>query len=139
MVLKRLKLHQFLIVWHKLFPMHKHGCRKGAGIFQQKRLFSWFRVIKKLHCNCNYKFHHFCPPTKTFGKIHNCPPGKNPSDAHAHEHVKLHQFCKKLCCITPSGNTVQQHQCGTVSKPQPGDRLCTVYSAKHYEILSNYK
>jgi len=28
MVLKRLKLHQFFIVWHEHFPTHKHGCRK---------------------------------------------------------------------------------------------------------------
>jgi len=29
-----------------------------------------------------------------------------------HVHVKLHHFCKKSCSVTPSGNTVQQHQCG---------------------------
>jgi len=52
------------------------------------------------------------PSRKTFGKIHQWPPWKNPSDAHAHKHVKLHHFCKKLCCITPSGNTVQHHQRG---------------------------
>jgi len=28
MVLKRLKLHHFLIVLHERFPTHKHGCRK---------------------------------------------------------------------------------------------------------------
>jgi len=28
-----------------------------------------------------------------------------------HKHVKL-QYLKNLCCITPFGNTVQQHQCG---------------------------
>jgi len=26
MVLKLLKLHQFLMVWHERFPPHKHGC-----------------------------------------------------------------------------------------------------------------
>ena len=30
------------------------------------------------------------------------PPGKKFSDAHAHKHVKLHHFCKKLC-FTPYG------------------------------------
>jgi len=42
MVLTRLKFHQFLMVWHELSPIHKLGCRKGAGNrkFQQKRLFS---------------------------------------------------------------------------------------------------
>jgi len=35
----------FLMMWHELFPTHKHGCQKGAGIwkYQQKRLFSQFR------------------------------------------------------------------------------------------------
>jgi len=57
-------------------------------------------------------------PRKTFGKIHWCPPSKNSvrrSDTHTHKHVKLHHFCKKLCCIAPSGNTVQQHQYGNQS------------------------
>jgi len=41
------------------------------------------------------------------------PPWKNPSDAQAYnKHVKLHHFCKNYGCISPSGNTVQQHQCG---------------------------
>jgi len=40
------------------------------------------------------------------------PPGKNPSEAHAHKHVKLPHFCKNLCCITSSVNTIQQHQFG---------------------------
>jgi len=53
------------------------------------------------------------PPRKNFAKIHQWPPWKNPSDAHAHnKHAKLHHFCKKFCCITSYGNTVQQHQCG---------------------------
>jgi len=30
MALTRLKLHQFLMVWHELFFTHKHGCRKGG-------------------------------------------------------------------------------------------------------------
>ena len=49
------------------------------------------------------------------------------SDAHAQNHVKLHHFCKTLCCITTTGNTVQQRQHG---KQATGDRQCTVYSAK---------
>jgi len=31
MVLKRLKLHQFL---HEIFPTRKHGCRKGDTNFK---------------------------------------------------------------------------------------------------------
>jgi len=52
------------------------------------------------------------PPRKTFRKIHQWLSCKTPFDAHAHnKHVKLHHFRKIFCCITPSGNTVQQHQC----------------------------
>jgi len=50
------------------------------------------------------------PLEKLLEKSTSVPPGKNPSNAHTHKHAKLH--CKKLCCITPSGNTVQQHQFG---------------------------
>ena len=50
-----------------------------------------------------------------------------PSDAHARKHVKFHHFCKTLCCITTTGNTVQQHQWG---KQATDKKLCTVYSAK---------
>jgi len=49
------------------------------------------------------------------------------SYTHAQNHVKLHYFCKTLCCITTTGNTVQQRQRGKQAK---GDKLCTVYSAK---------
>jgi len=41
------------------------------------------------------KFHHFGPPIKTFGKMQLCPPGKNPSDAHAHKHVN-YTICVKI-------------------------------------------
>jgi len=30
MFLKRLKLHQFLMVWNELFAIHELGCRKGG-------------------------------------------------------------------------------------------------------------
>ena len=71
------------------------------------RLFSQFRVVKN-------KFHHFWPLTqeKLLEKSTSGPHWKKLPDAHAHKHVKLHQFCKKLCCITPYRKTVQQHQCG---------------------------
>jgi len=42
MMVKRLKLPNFLMVWHERFPTHKHmGVGRGAGIwkFQQKTLF----------------------------------------------------------------------------------------------------
>jgi len=62
------------------------------------------------------KFHHFWTPAeKRLEKSTSGPPGKIPSDAHAHKHVKWHHACDKMCCIAPSGNTVQQHQCGKQS------------------------
>jgi len=76
--------------------------------------------------------HQFCPPRKAFGKIYLWPPGKNPSDAHAHKHAKLH-IRKKLCCIIPSGNTVQQHHCGK----QAIAGWHTVHSSTQLLILSN--
>ena len=59
------------------------------------------------------KFRNIQPPKKKlWNKSTSAPPGKNPSETHAHKHVKLHHFCEKNCCITPAGNTVQQQQCG---------------------------
>jgi len=34
MILIRLKLHQFLMVWHELFPTHKHRRRKMGQEFE---------------------------------------------------------------------------------------------------------
>jgi len=44
MVLKRLKLHEFLMVWHDLIPTHKCGCRKEREFenFSKKRCFLSF-------------------------------------------------------------------------------------------------
>jgi len=96
----------------RTFPTHKHmGVGRGAVIwnFQQKVVFSYFRVVKN-------KFHHFrLPAEKLLEKSASGPLGKIPSDDHAYNHAKWHHFCEKLCCNTPSGNTVQQHQCGKQS------------------------
>ena len=129
MVLKRLQLHKFLMVWNERFPSHKLGCGKGGGnsnILAKKVVFL-VRVETQ-------KFHHFGPPEKFFGKIHLWPTGKNPSDAHAHKHAKLHHFYKKLCGIALSGNLF--NNTNTVSKPQHGHTLCTVYSDTQLRILS---
>jgi len=88
------------------FFLYKNmGAERGAGIkkLQQKNVFSRFWLAKN-------KFHDFLPPLeKLLKKSTTAPTGKNPSDAHAHnKRVKLRHFC----CITPYGNTVQQHQCG---------------------------
>jgi len=66
MVLKRLKLHHFLIVLHERFPTHKHGCRKrgkNLKISAKKAVLLVLSGKKQI-------FHHFCSPRKTFGKIH---------------------------------------------------------------------
>ena len=69
MVLKGLKLHQFLMVWHERFPPHEHGCRKGdrnMKISAKKAVFlvsSGQKQISPL----------LAPPRKTFGTIHKCP------------------------------------------------------------------
>jgi len=57
----------------------------------------------------------FGPLEKLLEKSTSSPRGKYLSDARAHKHVKLHNFCKKIYCVTPSGNNVQQHQCGKQS------------------------
>jgi len=44
-------------------------------------------------------------------------------------HVKLHHLCKKWFSITPSGNTVRQHQCDKQTREGWSD--CAWYSAKH--------
>jgi len=55
------------------------------------------------------KFHHFRPLLeKLLEKSISAPLKKIIPTPIAHKHVKLHHFCKKLCCITPPGNTVQQ-------------------------------
>jgi len=57
------------------------------------------------------KFRHFLATLeKLVEESTSAPPGIYLSDAHAHKHVKLHHFCKKVCCFTPSGIIVQQHQ-----------------------------
>ena len=62
------------------------------------------------------KFQDFWPSLeKLLEKSTGGLPGKISSDAHAQKHVKLHHFCEILCCITPSGNTVEQHHCGKQS------------------------
>jgi len=48
-----------------------------------------------------------------------------------HKHVKLHHFCKfffQWCSITPSGNTLRQHQCGKQARALgPDCARCTVF------------
>jgi len=83
MLLSRLKVTPILTVWHELFPIYKHGCRKrdrNSKISAIKAVFL-VRVAK-------HNFHHFGSPSKT-GKIHLWPAGEDPSDPHAHKHAKL--------------------------------------------------
>jgi len=88
----------------RTFSTQKYGCRKrGRNLKISPKGFEWWKT----------NFTTFGLPRKT--STNAPPPGKIPSDAYAHKHVKLHSFCEKLCCITPPGNTVQQHQCGKQS------------------------
>ena len=61
------------------------------------------------------KFRHFWPPVEKLLKNPLVPPLEKFYPTTMHKHVKWHHFCEKLCCITPSGNTVQQHKCGKQS------------------------
>ena len=104
------------MVWHELFLHTSMGVGRGAriGKFQQKKLSSYFQVLKN-------KLHHVWPPLeKRLEKSTSGSPGKISSDVHAHKYVKFHQFCEKLCCITPSGNNVQQQQCGRPKQSTAG-------------------
>ena len=99
------------MVWHELFPTHKCGCRnmdRSLKISAKNAVF----IIS----SGKKKFHHLWPPAEKRLEIStSVPPAKMPSDAHAHKHAKWHHFCEKFCCLTPSGNTVQQHQRGKQS------------------------
>jgi len=127
------------MVWHELFLHTSMGVGRGAriGKFQQKKLSSYFQVLKN-------KLHHVWPPLeKRLEKSTSGSPGKISSDVHAHKYVKFHQFCEKLCCITPSGNTVQQHQCGKQSiagRQTVHGVFCqtiTESCRNHYQIRNN--
>jgi len=54
----------------------------------------------------------------------------------ANMHVKLHHLCKKWCSVSPSGNTVRQHQCG--KQTREGWSNCARYSAKHLRNSASF-
>jgi len=79
------------MVGHDLFPKHKHGCRKQEfENFSKKGCFLSFEWQKT-------NFSTLSPLEKLLENPLVALPGKNPSDAHTHKHVKVHHFCKKLC------------------------------------------
>ena len=110
MALKRLKLPQIFNVVARTFPTNKHVCRKmgkNLRISAEKAIFLVSRgenLISPILAILETYFEKidYCPP---FPPKKILPTPKN-------KHVKLHHFCEKLCCITTSGNTVQQHQWG---------------------------
>ena len=85
--------HPFL--YFDLIESRRHGRRKGGRgnktsldieNFSKKKLFPYFIVWKNEFCL-------FCPPRKNDWKNPLvAPPGKNPSDAHAHSEVWKNQF-----------------------------------------------
>jgi len=94
------------MVWHELFPAHKHGCREEGNNLKT----SAKKAVLLVSSGKKQISPLSSPLKKLLEKSTSAPPGKDPSDVHAHKHAKLH--CKKLCCVAPSGNTIQQHQCG---------------------------
>ena len=113
------------------FPTHKHmGVRKGAGIwnFSKNAVFLISSIKNQISPLLT-------SPRKT-SKCTSVPPWKNAFRRHAHKHVKWYHFCVKLCCITPSGNTVQQHQCGkqSIARWQTGHGVFCQTITKSCEI-----
>jgi len=88
MVLKRLKLPQFINGAPRTFPTHKHGCRKrgrNLKISEKKDVF--------LVSSCKKQISPLLAPLeKLLEKCTSDPPGKIPSDAHAQKHIKVHHF-----------------------------------------------
>jgi len=79
------------------------------------------------------------PPRKTWKNPLLPPPWKNSFRRSCTHACKLHHFCKKLCCILPSGNTVQQHQCGkqTIAGWQTVHGVCCQTITKFCQITNN--
>jgi len=70
MVLKLMKFDQFIMVWHELFPIHKHGCRKGGRDLKALGKRAIFIVLS----GKNQISPLLAPHTTTFRKLHQCPP-----------------------------------------------------------------
>jgi len=98
----------------------------GGGHCTIELIFSVANAKTKTHLKLIFQIFHFAYKiqqnfTTVFRmvlkrlKLHQCFDGMARNFS-AHKHVKLHHFvkhfCKKWCSITPSGNTVRQHQCG---------------------------
>ena len=107
--LKLLKLHQFSVVRPELFSIYKYGCRKrGTNLKNSVK-----KAVFLVSSGKNRISPFWPPPKKNFWKSPLVALfGKNLSGSHAYKHVKLHHFCKKLFCVIPYGNNVEQHQCG---------------------------
>jgi len=104
-----LKLHQFFNDVARTFSYTQAWVSEGSRNLKISAKKAVFSVSIP-------NFTTFAPPEKHLEKSTSAPPGKNPSNGHAHKHAKLHHYCKTLCCIiTPSGNTVQEHL--AASKP----------------------
>jgi len=110
MVLKRLKLHQFLMVRNELFPVHKLGCRKGgrnSKISAKKAVFL-VRVARQ-------KFNHFGPLEKLLEKSTFVPMEKIlPTPIHA-SMLNYTIFVKN--CVVLHHLATQFNNTNAVSKP----------------------
>jgi len=72
------------MVWHERFPTHKHGCQKGDSNLKISAKKAVFLVSSGKEQNSPL----LDPPKKCLEKSTSAPPWKNPSDTHAHKHVK---------------------------------------------------
>jgi len=87
------------------FP-HKHGCRTGDRNLKISAKKAVFLVVS----GKNQISPLLAPLEKLMKKSTSAPLDKILPTL-MHTSIKITRFLWKLCCIAPSGNTVQQHQC----------------------------
>jgi len=99
------------MVWHELFPTHKHGCQKGGRDLKISAKMAVFLVL------CGKIFTILTPLENLMKKSTSTPLDKIlPTPMHT---SLLHHYTilvKTLCCITPSGNILFNNT-NALSKP----------------------
>ena len=114
------------MLWHEIFPTHKHGCWKwGTSLkISAKRLFSWFRVVKT-----NFIIVGLPTLQKLLEKSTSAPPWKKYFRCPCTQTCKVVPFLQKVCCIRQY-YTIWQHCNNTQSRisrtpyPQLGGPRC---------------
>ena len=126
MVLKRLKLHQVFDGVARTFSDTQVWVSEGG---QECENFSENGKFLSFECGKNQISPLLAPLEKRLEKSTSAPLVKNPSDVHAHKHVKFHHFCENYVAFHHLA--ILFNNANTLSKPRQSDRLWTVYSAKH--------